>query len=706
MVSRGDKMNKKGFTLIEIIAVIVIIGLLIVLVTPNILANLSGARGDVSDVTRTVIEEAADLYLDKYPEIFDDEVGSTICITVETLINDGLLVEPLIDAETGNEIPGTVAVRVTMTDDGRVKELIEDGTCNDGSGDASILTSDDIKLTIGDITTKGFTPRTTIERTDVPAIIKYDYSIDGGKTYEYQNKGTSPRITNLVTGTYKVRVKVTTEDGQVVVSEVKEAILKELTYPTFSSNPSMNVCASPKTVTVTNELTSATANAVTPKDTLSYSYTLDPSVSKSSWKTKTVDGNGKYTVNVTENGTMVARITDGVNEKVASYALTRVATPNPVVLSATVDYAGEPYYAGKITVKGRVSVCKAADNSGLVVDSYCLTTTNSKPSATSSCWTETDGRGTTNAEKGTFGRDNGTYYAWVKDSDGLVSEKGYQVVVNWTGTPSCSINTSGTMGNNSWYRSNVSVSLSVDTKGKTERSRSLSHSSITANGTTNITGSVAAGGKSSNCSKSVKKDTANPSCSVSSYSSGNSNPWVRFACSDSHSGCTASSATKYASSSTTLSYTCTDNAGNTSGASRYVTYVQPDSFSYGCICQPTYTVHQGRVGISIGSSTGPSSISYYCGSYATSGNSCRYDRTTGASVTRTFKAIKGNFSRTCSCTSPRYCRKTTKTCYWTSSSGLANGGLCSSSQEGSTVNRGSTANYTCRCSTSTSDAEC
>ena len=602
-------LNKKAFTLIEILAVIVIIALILVLVTPNILANLSKARGKVSDATEKVIEEATNIYLDENPDTYPENEGDIYCVTVDTLMGAGKLVNPLTDARTGKEINGSTSVRVTITKGGREYELVTDGTCNQGALD--ILTSDQIGLTVSNITTKGFDVTTTIPEKYRSNIAKYDYSIDNGKKYDYKNKGASIRITNLLTNTYTIKVKVTTKDGQVVVgSKPAKATLVPIGDITFKSAPGMNVCAASKVVTVTNPASSTIA--IEKNEKLMYSYTLNTALNKNSWPKQT---NNVYNITVTDNGTLMARVTDGVNEKVVSYAITKVAKPNPVILKATVDLTKEKYWAGRITVTARTSTC--TNSSSTKINGYCLTTSNKRPSKNDSCFNNTGSSNHYAHNNNSFGRDNGTYYAWVRDSAGEVSLTGVKVTVNWKGKPSCTIDRKGSYvyGSSKWWTGNVTATLKPSGNGKTIRSQKISSNGTSSStkitvkkeGKSTVSGTLSAGGKTGNCSYTAWIDKTAPSCTISSYKSDVSNPYVTFKCSDSTSGCQTTTKTKYGEG--THSYTCYDNAGNSrKSPSKYVkkyVYIPPISSGGGsglnCYWYSNGTTNDANDGLKLGS---------------------------------------------------------------------------------------------------------
>lgn len=83
-------MNKKGFTLIEILGVIVIIGLLLLIVTPNLLNRLNTKEAQITDLQKEMIEEAAGLYADTHSECSSGCTKSVSDLKAAGYLNDNI----------------------------------------------------------------------------------------------------------------------------------------------------------------------------------------------------------------------------------------------------------------------------------------------------------------------------------------------------------------------------------------------------------------------------------------------------------------------------------------------------------------------------------------------------------------------------------------------------------------------------------------
>ncbi len=77
------KKSENGFTLMELLGVIVILSLLMILLVPNVLEQLNNKKSDISDVQKQTIMTAAELYVDEHPNY------SNGYVCLQTLINDG-----------------------------------------------------------------------------------------------------------------------------------------------------------------------------------------------------------------------------------------------------------------------------------------------------------------------------------------------------------------------------------------------------------------------------------------------------------------------------------------------------------------------------------------------------------------------------------------------------------------------------------------
>lgn len=102
---------KKGFTLVEVIGVIVLLGVIILIVYPTITSTIKKTTGEISGATESLITSSADLYLDKKNCTISVR---TCCITINSIVQEGLLKTPLKDSK-GLDIDLNKGVKVVIT---------------------------------------------------------------------------------------------------------------------------------------------------------------------------------------------------------------------------------------------------------------------------------------------------------------------------------------------------------------------------------------------------------------------------------------------------------------------------------------------------------------------------------------------------------------------------------------------------------------
>ena len=113
------KLNKKGFTLVELLAVIAVLSIIIGIATMNVISAINKSKSEIQKEMIGNLKEAAKMYCNA--EVFGPSVNKC-SVTVQELINSG-------DFENNNEHCDrnkTIIVNKTNADD---EVFVPDGTC-------------------------------------------------------------------------------------------------------------------------------------------------------------------------------------------------------------------------------------------------------------------------------------------------------------------------------------------------------------------------------------------------------------------------------------------------------------------------------------------------------------------------------------------------------------------------------------------------
>ena len=410
-------MKNKGFTLVELLGVIVIISLLLILIIPGIINRISNSNDEAKDTENQLIYDAADQYIKEHPEDYPSGKSGRYCISIQSLIDDGKLSSPVIDVTTGNDISDK-SVMVTIYSTGNTDHEIKNGT----------------------------------ECKEIASLPMIDFIVEpSGSSWVKQRKVT-------------------------------------IVYPTIEGN-----------------------------------YEASHRIDDESWvRDSSADNGGNIELIFTKISQLEARL-KGSNIISSKIDIINVDSEIPVVRKVTVPSGWSN--------KNKTATATVYDGiSG--VAAYYLSKSNETPSENASGWINVNyDKGEKTIELSNL--DEGTYYLWVKDKSGNISESTtnstFKIDKIDTTAPSCDITvSSGEPGNNNWYRSSVTLKLdysdNANGSGVTNygiiNSTTTNYNMKTTATQTNDTKSITyygyvkdAAGNTNKCSKTIKKDSTKPTLS-------------------------------------------------------------------------------------------------------------------------------------------------------------------------------------------------
>ena len=119
-------MNKKGFTLAEIVGVVVVLGLIALLAFPPLLNMVKNSENKVNEANKTLIYTASSQYTAKYVNDFPKKQGNVYCITIEDLVKEEFLSSSIVK----DDITLDTKVKITISSDLKY-DYIVDNNCTE-----------------------------------------------------------------------------------------------------------------------------------------------------------------------------------------------------------------------------------------------------------------------------------------------------------------------------------------------------------------------------------------------------------------------------------------------------------------------------------------------------------------------------------------------------------------------------------------------
>ena len=116
-------MNKKGFTLVELLATIIILGLLTLLASTSVTKVLKESKGDLYKTQIKLVESAAEAWgaenIDKLPN-----AGECKYLTLKNLQDYGLIDKDITNPKTGKKIDNNINIKISTSKTGYGNDVI------------------------------------------------------------------------------------------------------------------------------------------------------------------------------------------------------------------------------------------------------------------------------------------------------------------------------------------------------------------------------------------------------------------------------------------------------------------------------------------------------------------------------------------------------------------------------------------------------
>lgn len=177
-------MKKKGFTLVEMLGILVVLTIIVVISVPAITSSLKKANQQKYDNWLENLYIAAEEYVESHREDFYEvNAGATSYLSIQQLIDQGYLEESIKDPETGEDITDVAVIKITVNDDQTLKyELTYLSDLDELAISVSMSPDPNVEnWTSSDVTV-------TIYAATSPGVRADEFSFDGGNTWQTENK--------------------------------------------------------------------------------------------------------------------------------------------------------------------------------------------------------------------------------------------------------------------------------------------------------------------------------------------------------------------------------------------------------------------------------------------------------------------------------------------------------------------------------------
>ena len=170
--------DKNGFTLTEILGVLVILGLLLLLIVPSILNKVRVNEKEIKKAQENMVENSTNIYMDQDKDTYPNTEGNVYCIAIQTLIANGKVNENLKDATSKDLDFKKKSVEVTIGKNGNRSFKVVNA-CNE-------IKYKNITFEVGPKDNSQWTQYKYVKITypNMGEIYANEYSIDGGRTWK------------------------------------------------------------------------------------------------------------------------------------------------------------------------------------------------------------------------------------------------------------------------------------------------------------------------------------------------------------------------------------------------------------------------------------------------------------------------------------------------------------------------------------------